>query len=286
MIIQQQGVVMKTLLSVAVALGLSMSACARAGSLVDLKIVDRDSGAVLTPHVSEGKYFVAGIPGHRYGVQMRNRTGARVLAVVSVDGVNVVSGATASLDQDGYVLDPYQFTEIDGWRKSMSEVADFNFTALSRSYAAKTGRPDNVGVIGVAVFREKTPEWRERTDKIAAQPSYAEPQRERAQSPASVPPPAARDSAAAGAAKSQVDTRSANSAMAKPMQSESLGTGHGQREESIISYTRFERESSTPNEIDSVWYDSYNNLIARGIIDVPHREPTPFPNSFVPDPAG
>jgi hypothetical protein len=277
---------MKTLLSVAVTLGLSLSACAQAGSLVDLKVVDRDSGAVLTPHYSEGKYYVAGIPGHRYGVQMRNRTGARVLAVVSVDGVNAVSGATASPDQDGYVLDPYQFTEIDGWRKSMSEVADFNFTSLGRSYAAKTGRPENVGVIGVAVFREKAPVWREAKDKVAAQSSYSEPQRERADVPASAPVPAARDSAMAGAAKSEVDTRSANNAMAKPMPAESLGTGHGQREESLISYTHFERESSTPNEIDSVWYDSYNNLVARGIIDVPHREPTPFPNSFVPDPAG
>ena len=276
---------MKTLLSVAVALGLSVSACARAGSLVDLKIVDRDSGAVLTPHYSEGKYYVAGIPGHRYGVQMRNRTGTRVLAVVSVDGVNAISGATASPDQDGYVLDPYQFTEIDGWRKSMSEVADFNFTSLGRSYAAKTGRPDNVGVIGVAVFREKAT-WRERA--MAAQDRYSQPERERAQSPAAEPPPMARDAAPAGAAKSEADTRSAGSAMAKamPMPSETLGTGHGAREESIISYTKFERESSTPNEIDSVWYDSYNNLVARGIIDVPPRhEPTPFPNSFVPDPA-
>jgi hypothetical protein len=277
--------VMKTLLSVAVALGLSVSAVARAGSLVDLKVIDRDSGAVLTPHYSEGKYYIAGIPGHRYGVQMRNRTGARVLAVVSVDGVNAISGATASPDQDGYVLDPYQFTEIDGWRKSMNEVADFNFTSLGRSYAAKTGRPDNVGVIGVAVFREKPPVRYEYTDKIARKDRDYPPERERAQSPASAPPPAALDSAVAGAAKAEVDTRSANSAMAKPMPSESLGTGHGQREESVISYTHFERESSTPNEIDSVWYDSYSNLVARGIIDMPHREPTPFPNSFVPDPA-
>src|SRR3954468_24073610 len=124
---------MKTLLSVAVALSLSLSAVARAGSLIDLKVVDRDSGAVLSSHFSEGKYYVAGVPGHRYGVQIRNRTNARVLAVVSVDGVNAITGATASPDQDGYVLDPHQFTEIDGWRKSMNEVADFNFTALSRS---------------------------------------------------------------------------------------------------------------------------------------------------------
>lgn len=283
---------MKTLLSVAVALGLSVSACARAGSLVDLKIIDRDSGAVLTPHYSEGRYYVAGIPGHRYGVQMRNRTGARVLAVVSVDGVNAISGATASPDQEGYVLDPYQFTEIDGWRKSMSEVADFNFTSLGNSYAAKTGRPNNVGVIGVAVFREKQLAWREREDKISHQPMNSEPERATAQTPVPAPPEApaaaaARDEAPPAAAKSErLETHTVTGSNIRRIATESLGTGHGAREESIISYTKFERESSTPNELDSVWYDSYNNLVARGIIDVPRHEPQPFPNSFVPDPAG
>jgi hypothetical protein len=274
---------MKTLLSVAVALGLSMSV-AHAGSLVDMKIIDRDTGASLTPHYSEGKYYVAGVPGHRYGVQIRNRTNARVLAVVSVDGVNAITGATASPDQDGYVLDSHQFTEIDGWRKSMNDVADFNFTSLGRSYASRTGRPDNVGVIGVAVFREKVPVWRQREDKVAAQPSDSEPRR--ANAPASAPAMAERDSALAGAAKTQANVRRAESATAQPMPTESLGTGHGAREESVVSYTQFERESTSPNELDSVWYDSYNNLVARGIIDMPRREPTPFPNSFVPDPAG
>ena len=290
---------MKTLLSVAVALSLSASALARAGSLVDMKIIDRDTGAAaaLTPHYNDGKYYVAGVPGHRYGVQIRNRTGARVLAVISVDGVNAVTGATAGPDQDGYVLDPHQFTEIDGWRKSMSEVADFNFTALSNSYASRTGRPDNVGVIGVAVFREKVPVWRERTDKIAAGTAYSEPARDSAMrnsapAPAAAPPASAmgsadREVAQAGAAKSQVDARRAENVAAKPVMEESLGTGHGAREESLITYTHFDRESSQPNEVDSVWYDSYNNLVARGIIDVvPRHEPQPFPHSFVPDPAG
>lgn len=281
---------MKTLLSVAVALGLSVSAFARAGSLVDVKVIDRDSGAVLTPHYGDGRYFVAGVPGHRYGVQMRNRTNARVLAVLSVDGVNAITGATASPDQDGYVLDARQFTEIDGWRKSMNEVAGFNFTALSSSYAARTGRPDNVGVIGVAVFREKV--LRERESRIATQSRYAEPMRETAQnSPpaepaASAAMPAARDAAGTGAAKAELDTRRAANAVAKPVPTESLGTGHGAREDSVVSYTHFDRESTTPNEIDSVWYDSYVNLVARGIIESPRREAQPFPNSFVPDPAG
>src|SRR3954451_13478599 len=96
------------------------------------------------------------------------------MTVLSVDGVNAITGESADTYQSGYVLEGYQSTEVDGWRKNMQEVAQFNFTALSDSYAAKTGRPNNVGVIGVAVFREKQrplPIERERDDKISqAQP--------------------------------------------------------------------------------------------------------------------
>jgi len=92
--------------------------------------------------------------------------------VTSVDGVNVISGATAAPSQSGYVLDPWGSVEIAGWRKSFDDVATFFFTDLGNSYAARTGRPDDVGVIGVAVFEEKTHPiaWRQWRDRIAAAP--------------------------------------------------------------------------------------------------------------------
>src|SRR5208337_3068580 len=75
--------------------------------------------------------------------------------VMSVDGVNVITGDTASPRQAGYVLAPLESADIGGWRKSLSRTAAFYFTALPDSYAARTGRPDNVGVIGVALYRER-----------------------------------------------------------------------------------------------------------------------------------
>jgi hypothetical protein len=280
---------MKSLLSLGIALSLGLSATAHAGSILDLNVVDRDTGAVLATYWHDGKMFVPGTPGHRYAVRMKNKINERVLAVLSVDGVNAISGKTASPDQDGYVLDPHQMTEVDGWRKSMSEVAEFNFTSLGSSYAAKTGRPDNVGVIGVAVFRERPPKFEGRADKITeAQPAPP--------APASMPAPSATADAAAvtpsqnaaGAARER-DRSESSFARAMPKPQESLGTGHGAREESVVTYTNFEREGSRPNEIDSMWYDSFNNLVARGVIVVPRpirRDPQPFPNEFVPDPAG
>jgi hypothetical protein len=123
-----------------------------------VQIVDRDRAETLSTWRHRGASYVAGRPGDRYAVRLTNRSSGRVLVVLSVDGVNAVSGDTAAVSQTGYVLAPYQTAEITGWRKSYSEAAAFYFTALPDSYAARTGRPDNVGVIGAAVFRERVPE--------------------------------------------------------------------------------------------------------------------------------
>ena len=123
--------------------------------LQEAEVIYTDTGAQLPVYQHRGEWWIAGRPGARYAVQVRNATGERVMGVMSVDGVNVISGDTASWDQSGYVLSRYQNAQITGWRKSSDEVAAFHFTALPQSYAARTGRPDHVGVIGVAVFREK-----------------------------------------------------------------------------------------------------------------------------------
>ena len=280
---------MKTLLSLAVCAALSVSAAARAGSLVDVSVIDRDTGAALQTYVHDGKFYVAGTPGHRYGVHLTNLSGARVLAVLSVDGVNAISGETASPDQSGYVLNGYESTDVAGWRKSMSEVAQFNFTNLGNSYAARTGRPNDVGVIGVAVFREKPLFWRE--GRIAEAPLADR-----------YPPAPARTTATPAAPSSDMaraktegapaaSTAQAMRPIPAPQPEESLGTGHGAREHSDVRYTKFVRANTNPDEVDSIWYDSQRNLVARGVISVPvprpvAHDPQPFPNRFVPDPAG
>ncbi|MDP3669271.1 MAG: hypothetical protein Q8R69_06240, partial [Telluria sp.] len=146
--------VLRTTLATAALLAANLPAHA-VGRLADIQVVDRDSGETLTVYRHQGEHWVAGRPGARYAVSVRNATPGRVLGVVSVDGVNVISGETAAWQQTGYVLSPWQQHAITGWRKSDAEVAAFHFTASSASYAERTGRPAHVGVIGVAVFREK-----------------------------------------------------------------------------------------------------------------------------------
>src|SRR6202022_2815857 len=152
------GADMKRIVYFAMCIALATSCDAQAvRGLAEIAIIDRDSGVALSSHFYNGEYWIAGKPGARYAIQIHNRLGERLLAVTSVDGVNVVSGATAGWDQTGYVFGPGDRYQITGWRKSDAEVAAFTFTDLANSYAARTGRPANVGVIGVAVFRERQP---------------------------------------------------------------------------------------------------------------------------------
>jgi hypothetical protein len=271
---------------------LALTACAaapstHAGSLVDLAVVDRDTGETLRTYSHHGKLYVAGSPGHRYSVRMINRTSGRVLTVLSVDGVNAITGQTARANQSGYVLSPWESAEIAGWRKSDDEIAQFNFTSLPDSYASRTGRPANVGVIGVAVFTERA-YWRDRENDMS-----------RNEAP---PPPPATSTSEGFAGRAQAPAADAAKPLAQPMPSEAqaekrasagaiakderLGTGHGAREYSHIDTTTFERSTSWPAEKVAIYYDSFRNLVAQGIIGRPiaRQDPQPFPNGFVPDP--
>jgi hypothetical protein len=293
------------LLGVALLIGLvGCSTTGQAARLVEVSIVNRSTGERLNPVRHHGKLYVAGRPGDRYGIELRNQQGGRVLTVISVDGVNVLTGETAAPLQSGYVLDSRQAYSITGWRKNMDEVAQFLFTALPDSYAARTGRPDHVGVIGVAVFRERVeappvvtpfPEarfndrWRENDGPAMRRDLAGAP-------PPAAPGALAESLGAAGSAAEaasaeraepqRIERRAAKSAPEEKSR-QRLGTGHGQREHAPTRSTEFARASDSPDEIVTIYYDSRANLIARGILRAPRlAEPRPFPGGFVPDPRG
>lgn len=237
-----------------------------AAELVDLAVVDRESGQWMSPVRHRGQDWIVGTPGHRYSVRLTNTTGQRVLVVLSVDGVNAISGQTANPSQTGYVLEPWQSTQVNGWRKSLDHVAQFVFTDLGDSYAARTGRPDNVGVIGVAVFEQAQP-WRERQEvSVANEERYRGEQKTTA--------PAAQ-------------SRSAD--MAAQPAPQSIGTGHGDRERSRARQTDFVRASRSPAQISELRYDDRPSLVARGVLRTyppyyRHDRPSAFPQAFVADP--
>jgi hypothetical protein len=257
------------------------------GQLVEIQLVDRARNEVLPTYPHRGASWVAGRPGSRYAVRLTNRSGARVLVVLSVDGVNAVSGETAAVGQTGYVLAPYQSAEITGWRKNLSEAAAFYFTALPDSYAARTDRPDNVGVIGAAVFREREREP-ERRPFSRAEPevSATDASRPRAAAPAA-PAHAQAQAQAQGESVGSALRANEMSKSSGALRDERLGTGHGEREYAPTQHTAFDRATERPAETVRVRYDRYENLLASGVIRAPRVPPVPeaFPG-FVADPKG
>jgi hypothetical protein len=226
----------------ALALALSTQALA-VGRSADVNVVDRGNGRRLPVYWHAGQAYVVGKPGSEYRVEVRNRERGDLLAVISVDGVNVITGESAHPAQSGYVVGPRGRLAVDGWRKTLERTAAFYFTALGDSYAARTGRPEDVGVIGVALFRRKA-EPPQPFSGIASEPRAA-----------------AKDSARA---------------------EESLGTGHGRSETSYARHVTFERATPHPAETVTIRYDSHRNLVAMGVIRETPRHPRPFPG-FVPD---
>jgi hypothetical protein len=251
------------------------------GGTADVTVYDRAENRTLPVYRHEGRYYVVGRPGNEYQIRVRNRTGADILTVVSVDGVNAVSGESADWSQTGYVLSRRQAYDIKGWRKSEQRVAAFFFTEHQNSYAARTGRPDNVGVIGVAVFRKKSEpqarieQYRRWHDGHGSGPLE--------ESPASAADDALSGTGSARSAESAAGPRHAPSQA--PQKSTTLGTGHGRSETSHVTYTNFERATDHPEEVIAIHYNTYSNLVAMGVIRAPRIAlPTPFPGQFVPDP--
>ena len=139
---------------------------------------------------SSDMFRLAGVEGARYTLRFRNLSDRSYEVIATVDGLDVLSGKAGSLRNGGYVLRPQETLNIEGFRKSQSEVAAFRFATPGRAYAANTEAGDvrNIGVIGAALFELEEPQAprRPRRDATPPQPSafpadgaYAPPPRYR-----------------------------------------------------------------------------------------------------------
>ena len=266
----------------ALALALDTAAHGMPPSAVTIDVYDRTQGETLAIHPLDSQRYVVGTPGHEYAIRIRNETSRRILAVTSVDGVNVVTGETAAPEQSGYVIEAGGSVEIAGWRRSLERTSAFYFTDLGDSYAARTGRPRNVGVIGVAVFHELVRPMISSflRDKVLAHENEGDPRVRAERADAAAPAAPAQDAAG--------ETGRLAASEPRQMLSNKLGTGFGRDEASLVQRVRFERATSAPAESISIQYDRRDNLIAMGVLPRPRyaqQTPDPFPAMrFVPAP--
>lgn len=128
-----------------------------AASPYKMELVDA-AGQLLPTYLFKGRFYVMGAAGTRYGVRLSNPTDQRVEAVISVDGLDALDGEDATSQKRGYIVPPRQTITVEGFRVSLDDVATFRFSSVSNSYAGRKGKARNVGVVGVAFFREREPQ--------------------------------------------------------------------------------------------------------------------------------
>jgi len=233
-------------------------------------------GHVRHTYQSQGRSYILGELGARYVLRVWNHSGRRVEADVSVDGRDVLTGKPADFQaQRGYLISPWSYVDIDGWRISTRQAAAFRFSTVPDSYAARTGSAREVGVIGVAVFPERYVPPRP--------PVYVAPPR---------PPSYASDKAAGRAATGSAardeepeDTRAegprpassaprAVEAKRATRQREGLATAFGEAVNSRVTEVPFARADPLhPAAVLGLHYDDARGLVAMGV-DLDWRRPT------------
>ena len=266
-------------------------------------------GAVLPTFQQQGSTYVLGEPGERYNIRVNNPTSERIEVVVTVDGRDAISGEPGDyVAQRGYLIEPWGSLLVEGFRRSLDEVAAFRFTGRAGSYSALRGTPQHVGVIGVAVFPERVrPPVPVR--KTPPRRRYLPESEYRAPAPSAPPradardaPPSAQGSRAEAfdsykddAPRKRKSAGAPGSAPAAAAGPSNIGTEYGERESSSVVEVAFERRSPThPAQVLRLRYDDYDGLEARGIdlssLGYAYRyeaEPEPFPYSqsrFAPPP--
>jgi hypothetical protein len=187
-----------------------------------------------------GRLFVLATVGERYSVRIVNPTAGRVEAVVSVDGLDAIDGRPASVAKRGYLIGPFGDVTIDGWRTSLDSVAAFRFSSVRASYAARTGHDRNVGVVGVAFFRERPVVMR-------------------------IPPPSVARAAPASPPSSESASGAAGRAATADESRPGLGTQFGEQHDSYVTEVPFQRAGTSPDVVAELRYDDREGLIARGI---------------------
>ena len=209
-----------------------------------------------------GRYYVEARKGRRYSVTLANRTGERVGVVLTVDGLNAISGERDAGLGRMYVLDPWQRSTVQGWRTSLREVRQFTFVDEQASYSARSGKAnEKMGWIQVAVYRERRP-FVQASPRLEAPPRSwpAESEGDEPRARGETAEGTARDSAAAPAAP----TLGGAAARSYP------GTGWGERAHDPVVLVSFDPEG-TPSERITLRYEYRPALVALGVL--PRRVP-------------
>jgi hypothetical protein len=221
----------------------------------------------------QGQVWIEGREGSTYTLRFTNRSNARVLAILSVDGLDVLNGNPAGHLSDGYVVDPGSTIDVPGWKVDGSTAAEFFFSKVGKSYVTKSGKgSSNAGVIGAMVFTEAQPIWTQSPFTYVASPQVTHTgavwTNHGYNSTGGHPGVPAMDASFGGsAAPSAINMVSVTRGPSGTTVANQIGTGFGQATGWATASTTFNRAHPTvPNAIMAVFYDTAKYLQRRGIV--------------------
>ena len=242
----------------------------------------RVHGRRIREYSHEGRIYIEGRKGTDFILRLHNRSGNVILAVPTVDGLSVMDGEPGNYDSGGYVMGPYEHMDIPGWRRDDDKVAKFFFSKEGQAYAAKMEQDRrNIGVIGVAFFREK--EKPKPITGILRAKGMPRGSRligdvERGGGPVTCnflstdKGGGTTTESWSSYSTSEVRERSLD------MPQQNIGTGFGKETTHKVRSVAFEKASNTPDAVCEIHYDDKAGLKARGIdVDRPDVAANPFP---------
>lgn len=142
------------------------------------------NGKNLREYYHQNRFYVEAREGSEYTLKLKNHSHKKLLAIVSIDGVDVIKSKAAIDAESGYIVQPYSTLNINGYRLNNDAVAAFKFDDGKKSYATevekefdakdiekvrkgKSAPSKNNGVIGVRIYEEKEstfiPAWKQPT---------------------------------------------------------------------------------------------------------------------------
>ena len=259
------------------------------GSLVSVSVDVEGRSVPLYPAPDgSGRFYLEASEGARYAVTIGNRTHERLGVVLTVDGLNAISGDRAPWggSRPGgrmYVLDAWGSASIKGWRTSLADVRRFTFVDERASYAARSGKANaRMGWIEVAVYRERPRPYVYRPDPVYRTDPYEGSggrEDERSADASEAPAETDRATEADGEKTARADGRDRPSPRAEgpvmkappatvPPAGGYPGTGWGARETDPAMLVDFEPEAS-PAERVTLRYEYASALRALGILPAP-----------------
>jgi hypothetical protein len=220
-----------------------------------------------------GRGYVEAREGAEYDLLLRNPLPVRVAVALSVDGLNTIDARrTSAWDASKWVIEPYGTIRITGWQMSSSRARRFYFTNERDSYAARTGRATDLGVITAVFYRE-----------AAARPYPVTPPRyedrneprERSEQPKErrAPESDADSSSRAGGAENGARAGRGSVAARPRPDDDYAATGIGRSVENDVEWIHMSLER-TPAAEFTVRYEYRDALIRLGVLPRPTRDDT------------